>query len=162
MSRIRAKHTIPELTLRRLLHSAGIRYRLHDRRLPGVPDLVLRKDKVAVFVHGCFWHGHDCHLFKVPATRTAFWLSKISANVHRDQRVTKELLRKDWRVMVVWECSLRGRLKRDRHEVLRRMVSFAKGRRKSGCIGSKGSRVPTGILRMPIKVDTNVKQHCLA
>jgi DNA mismatch endonuclease, patch repair protein len=109
MSRIRGKDTKPEVLLRRGLHAAGLRYRLHARDLPGRPDIVLPRHRAAVLVHGCFWHGHDCPLFKLPATRPQFWAAKIAANCSRDQRVVEELTKQGWRVLTVWECSLKGR-----------------------------------------------------
>jgi DNA mismatch endonuclease (patch repair protein) len=109
MSRIRGKDTKPEMLLRRGLHAAGLRYRLHARNLPGQPDIVFPRHRAAVLVHGCFWHGHDCQLFKLPATRPQFWAKKISTNRSRDQRVVEELVKQGWRVLTVWECSLKGR-----------------------------------------------------
>ena len=111
MSRIRARDTLPELTVRRYLHARGFRYRLDDRRLPGRPDIVLRKWKTVIFVHGCFWHGHpDCRFFRMPDMRRDFWSTKIDANVARDQRNMGLLLESGWRVAVVWECALRDEL----------------------------------------------------
>lgn len=107
MSGIRGKDTKPEMLLRRGLHAAGFRYRLHDRRLPGRPDLVLPKHKAIIFVHGCFWHGHDCSLFKWPSSRADFWREKIGANVRRDLRAEGALEEQGWRIAVVWECALR-------------------------------------------------------
>ena len=108
MSRIRGKNTKPELTLRRGLHALGFRFRLHRKDLPGCPDLVFPGRRAAIFVHGCFWHGHACPMCKMPATRTEFWQVKISGNRDRDERAVSALGAADWRVMVVWECSLRG------------------------------------------------------
>jgi DNA mismatch endonuclease (patch repair protein) len=107
MSGIRGKNTKPEWMVRRSLHSRGFRYRLHARDLPGKPDLVLPKYKAAIFIHGCFWHGHDCHLFKWPSTREEFWRLKIEGNVARDARAIDSLVEKGWRVATVWECGLR-------------------------------------------------------
>ncbi|WP_338062891.1 very short patch repair endonuclease [Sphingosinithalassobacter portus] len=110
MSAIRGKNTKPELLLRRALHSAGLRYRLHGAALPGKPDLVFAKYRAVVFVHGCFWHRHeDCRFATVPATRPEFWRAKFSANVRRDARNAAELLDMGWRVAVVWECALKDR-----------------------------------------------------
>lgn len=108
MSRIKGKDTKPELLLRRGLHARGLRYRLHDRALPGRPDLVFPKYKTAVFVHGCFWHAHGCNLSKLPSTRQIFWSSKLAANVERDRRAINELVSAGWHVLVIWECALRG------------------------------------------------------
>ena len=108
MQRIRARNTRPEIYVRRLLHRHGLRFRLHRRDLPGQPDIVLPRHRLALFVHGCFWHGHTCALFKVPATRTEFWLAKIAANTARDQRAFEALGALGWRRGCVWECALKG------------------------------------------------------
>ena len=108
MASIRGKDTKPELILRRALHARGFRYRLHDRMLPGRPDLVFRRFRAVCFVHGCFWHRHEaCPYATVPATRQEFWQAKFRANVERDRRARKELLEAGWRVAIVWECALR-------------------------------------------------------
>jgi DNA mismatch endonuclease (patch repair protein) len=109
MAGIRGKNTKPEIQIRQRLHRLGYRFRLHDKRLPGVPDLVLRKHNAVIFVHGCFWHGHSCHLFKMPGSRTPFWLDKIAGNRRRDESNLKSLQELGWRTCVVWECALRGR-----------------------------------------------------
>jgi len=108
MSRIRSKHTKPELVVRRLLHAMGLRFRLHDRSLPGTPDIVLRKYRRAVLIHGCFFHSHrSCHLAYVPKTRKAFWRAKFTQNIERDRVVAKALRRAGWKITVVWECETR-------------------------------------------------------
>lgn len=107
MSGIRGKDTKPEVLIRKALHAQGFRYRLHDKSLPGKPDLAFPKYKAVVFIHGCFWHGHDCRYFKVPQTRTAFWLDKINANRQRDVRQLAQLKQAGWRVLVIWECATR-------------------------------------------------------
>lgn len=109
MSRIRGKDTKIELEVRHALHALGFRYRLGGAGLPGRPDIVLPKYRTVVFVHGCFWHGHNCHLFRLPKTRTEFWEKKIEANRVRDQRVAHELESQGWKVETLWECELRGR-----------------------------------------------------
>ena len=109
MAGIRSKDTQPELLLRRALHRSGFRYRLHVGDLPGRPDLVFPKYRAVLFAHGCFWHGHGCHLFKWPATRTRFWRDKINGNRANDVRTSTALTGCGWRVGVVWECALRGR-----------------------------------------------------
>lgn len=107
MSRIRGKDTRPEMVVRRFLHAKGMRYHLHDRKLPGTPDLVFPSRKVAVFVHGCFWHGHEgCKRATLPATRTEFWFEKIKANVERDRRAEASLHEAGWKVIVVWQCEI--------------------------------------------------------
>lgn len=107
MSGIRGRDTKPEMLIRKALHAQGLRYRLHEKTLPGKPDLVFPKYKAVVFIHGCFWHGHDCHYFKVPQTRTDFWLAKIADNKVRDERQLQQLQKAGWRVLVVWECATR-------------------------------------------------------
>lgn len=107
MAGIREKNTAPELLIRQNLHRLGFRFRLHDKRLPGKPDLLLPKHRAVIFVHGCFWHGHDCPAFKWPTTRAEFWRTKIERNCENDRRHTKELREMGWRICVVWECSVR-------------------------------------------------------
>lgn len=108
MSGIRGVDTKPEWAIRSGLHRLGLRYRLHDRSLPGRPDLVLPKYRVVVLVHGCFWHGHDCRYFKWPRTRAEFWREKIVQNQNRDHRQIDQLRKDGWRVLVVWECAVRA------------------------------------------------------
>lgn len=108
MSGIQGKNSLPELQVRRLLFAAGFRFRLHRRDLAGRPDIVLPGRKVAIFVHGCFWHAHrGCKYAKTPSTRTEFWTSKLQANVERDQRAVTELVSAGWRVLCIWECATR-------------------------------------------------------
>ena len=109
MRGIRGKDTKPEVRLRKALFARGFRYRLHVHALPGSPDFVLPKYRAAIFVHGCFWHGHDCHLFRLPATRTEFWRDKIESNRQRDTRTLLELQAASWRVLTVWECAMKGK-----------------------------------------------------
>jgi DNA mismatch endonuclease (patch repair protein) len=118
MSRVRSRNTKPELTVRRGLHALGFRYLVNDRRLPGTPDIVLPKWQAAVFVNGCFWHGHDCHLFKLPATRTGFWQKKIEGNRERDRLTAIKLHERGWRVGVVWECAIKGKKRHDLPDLL--------------------------------------------
>jgi DNA mismatch endonuclease, patch repair protein len=108
MSGIRGRNTKPELLIRRALHARGYRYRLHSAQIPGRPDLVLRKFRAAIFVHGCFWHGHDCPLFRLPGTRAEFWEAKIARNRARDAAVAAALLDSGWRQLTIWECAMRG------------------------------------------------------
>lgn len=112
MSGIRNANTKPELLIRSLLHKKGFRFRLHQKNLPGKPDLVLTKYHAVVFVHGCFWHGHHCPLFKLPATRRDFWKNKIEQNQLRDSKHLLSLKQSGWRVGIIWECAVRGK-KRD-------------------------------------------------
>lgn len=108
MAGIKGKDTRPELVVRRGLHALGFRYLLHDRRLPGKPDMVLPRWHAVIFVHGCFWHGHDCPLFRWPGTRQDFWRQKIGRNQERDAEVEAELDRTGWRMLKIWECSMKG------------------------------------------------------
>lgn len=108
MSRIRGRDTKPELLIRRGLHARGYRFRLHHRSLPGRPDIVFPARRAAILIHGCFWHGHSCPMFRLPTTRAELWLSKIQANRARDARVAEELTAAGWRQLTVWECALRG------------------------------------------------------
>ena len=109
MSNIGGKNTKPELIVRKLLHSLGYRFRLHNATLPGKPDITLRKHNSTIFVNGCFWHGHDCPIFRLPKSRTEFWRSKINTNRARDQKNIKLLRANGWRVLVIWECALKGK-----------------------------------------------------
>lgn len=121
MSQIKSKDTSPELQLRRQLFARGYRYRLHDKRLPGKPDLVFPKRRKVIFVNGCFWHGHECRGGKprVPKSRTEYWGPKIAANRERDAFQQAELIKLGWKVLVVWECDLK-----DKDEALRRAIEF--------------------------------------
>jgi DNA mismatch endonuclease, patch repair protein len=127
MSGIRGKDTRPEMLLRKALHAAGFRFRLHDRRLPGKPDIVLPRWRAVILVHGCFWHGHDCHLFKVPSSRTGFWLEKIEGNRQRDSHASERLLAGGWRVATVWECSLKGRTRQPFEDLMAQLVRWLTG-----------------------------------
>lgn len=109
MSGIRGRDTKPERLVRKALHARGFRYRLNVGSLPGRPDMVFPKYRATVFVHGCFWHGHDCALFRAPDTRAGKWAAKISRNRARDGEVREALHEAGWRQLVIWECSIRGR-----------------------------------------------------
>ncbi len=109
MSGIRSKDTRPEIALRKALHRLGFRYRLHSPAVPGKPDMIFPAYHAAVFVHGCFWHGHDCAFFKAPQTRREFWLKKIARNRARDVLVRNLVAAAGWRQLIVWECAIRGR-----------------------------------------------------
>lgn len=108
MSGVRSKNTQPEMVIRKALHQRGYRYRLHDKSLPGRPDLVFPGKKAVIQVQGCFWHMHGCHLFRWPSTRVDFWQQKIEGNARRDQRNLFLLNAAGWRVLTVWECALKG------------------------------------------------------
>lgn len=105
MSRIKGKNTKPEILVRRFLFGNGFRYRLYSNKLPGKPDIVLPKYHTVIFVHGCFWHGHEnCKQYKIPSSNTLFWNAKINYNRIRDERVRNELMTKGWKVITVWNC----------------------------------------------------------
>jgi DNA mismatch endonuclease (patch repair protein) len=109
MSRVRGKNTTPELLLRSILHKAGYRYSLHRRDLPGKPDIVFAPRRKVIFVHGCFWHGHQkCNQGRPPRSNEAFWSDKLAANLARDRKATEELIMDGWQVYVVWTCNLRS------------------------------------------------------
>ncbi len=112
MAGIRGKNTKPELAIRSALHRRGFRYRLHRKDLPGKPDLVFAGRGAVIFVHGCFWHGHNCHLFRWPKSREDFWRTKIGKNIERDQRQYQALAETGWRIGTVWECALKGKTRR--------------------------------------------------
>ena len=108
MSRIKGKDTKPEMLVRKFLHSNSYRYRLHDRKLPGKPDIVLRKYNTLIFIHGCFWHGHtNCKYYVVPKTRTEWWLNKINGNIANDTKAVTTLKKEGWKVILIWECGLK-------------------------------------------------------
>lgn len=135
MSGIRATNTKPEMLIRRGLHALGLRYRLHVGGMPGKPDLVFPAKRVAVFVHGCFWHGHDCALFRWPATRPEFWRAKIAGNIDRDRRARVQLIEDNWRVLEIWECTLKGRERRPVQDILSDCVAFIQGSESFAAIG---------------------------
>lgn len=121
MSRIKGKDTKPEMLVRKFLFSKGYRYRLHDKKLPGKPDLVLPKYKTVIFVHGCFWHGHDgCRYFVIPKTRTEWWLNKINGNKRNDIKNLEKLHQEGWKVINIFECELKKNNREMTLENLRR------------------------------------------
>lgn len=124
MAAIRSKNTKPELLIRKGLHAAGCRFRLHVRNMSGKPDLVLPRYRAVVFVNGCFWHGHQCAMFKLPSTRSEFWREKIGQNVERDTLAQRALLEQGWRVCVVWECALRGRNRLPEGNAIQKITSW--------------------------------------
>lgn len=121
MSRIRSKNTQPEILVRKFLFANGFRYRINDKRLPGKPDIVLPKYKTVIFINGCFWHGHEnCKYFKLPSTRSEWWLDKINKNKVRDNEKNQNLKDEKWQVLVIWECELRSKIK---DEILNNLYS---------------------------------------
>jgi len=108
MSHVRGKNSRPEMIVRRALHKSGLRYRIHSKSVPGHPDVSIKKFKIALFVNGCFWHGHEgCRYAYVPKSNRDFWIKKIDRNRARDENVHSELLREGWHIFIVWECELR-------------------------------------------------------
>lgn len=111
MSKIRGKDTKPEMIVRKFLHSMGFRYRLHDKKLPGKPDIVLPKYKTVINIHGCFWHGHEgCKYFVIPKTRTEWWMEKIMNTKNKDLANYQKLNEEGWKIIVIWECELKTKL----------------------------------------------------
>lgn len=122
MSRIRAKNTKPEMLVRRFLHSRGFRYKLHDKTLPGKPDIVLPKYKTVILIHGCFWHGHEgCKYFTLPKTRAEWWEAKISRNKELNKKHLRELKKSGWKVIEIWECDLKNYLDQTLNQLLYRL-----------------------------------------
>ncbi len=129
MSGIRGTNTKPELLLRKGLHALGFRFRLNDRSLPGKPDIVLPRYKAVIFAHGCFWHGHDCHLFKWPSTRPEFWQAKIARNRAVDERTDAALTEAGWRQAIVWECALKGKTRLPLEDVIQSCAEWLRSDR---------------------------------
>lgn len=130
MSGIRSRNTKPERLLRKALHSLGFRFRLHDTKVLGHPDLVFPKYHAVLFIHGCFWHGHDCSLFRYPETRKEFWKEKIRKNQERDAEVRKVLAGAGWRIGVVWECALKGKYRIGLEETMNGIVFWLRSEQK--------------------------------
>lgn len=108
MSKIKGKNTKPEILVRKFLFSKGFRYRLHVKGMPGKPDIVFPRYRIAIFIHGCFWHGHEsCKYFVVPKTRSDWWINKINGNIANDERATCLLAEEGWRIITIWECELK-------------------------------------------------------
>ena len=117
MAGIRGKNTKPEILIRHALHKLGFRSRLHDKSLPGKPDLVFPKYRAVILINGCFWHGHQCDLFKWPKTRETFWRAKIAGTIERDTKNLELYAKLGWRVLTIWECSIKGAFRRSPEEV---------------------------------------------
>ena len=124
MAAVRARDTKPELMIRKALHASGLRYRLNVRNLPGKPDIVLPRHRAVVFVHGCFWHRHECDLFRWPESRPEFWRDKLNTNAARDITSAEALEKGGWRQAVIWECALKGRKKRDFQDTMQRLIAW--------------------------------------
>lgn len=124
MRAIRNQDTAIEQRIALILKDRGFTYRVQDKALPGRPDFVLPAEKAIIFVHGCFWHRHHCYLFKMPATRTEFWSGKINSNVERDRRYVEQLREGGWKVLIVWECALRGKLQLEDSALIERLEEW--------------------------------------
>jgi DNA mismatch endonuclease (patch repair protein) len=142
MSRVRGRDTKPEMLIRRGLHARGFRYRLHVRELPGRPDLVFPAHHAVIFVHGCFWHGHECPLFHLPATRAEFWATKIAGNRQRDALAEAALESTGWRRLTVWECALRGRARWQDDGALDACAAFLRGHAATAQLSGRWDVVP--------------------
>lgn len=123
MSQVGQRDTGPEMRLRKALHRLGLRYRLHDKKLLGSPDIVFPRFRAVIFVHGCFWHRHGCKASTMPETHRRFWTDKFEANIKRDRRNIKALLKDGWRVMVFWECAL-NRKKSDMDSIAKKVINW--------------------------------------
>jgi DNA mismatch endonuclease, patch repair protein len=140
MARVGQKNTGAETILRSALHKAGFRYRLHDRRLPGSPDLVFPRFGAVIFVHGCYWHSHGCYKSTVPKSHRTFWIEKFTANRQRDERSIRLLLERGWRVMIVWECALLGKTAVPVQELAKRTRAWLNGQKARGQVSGNASR----------------------
>lgn len=130
MARIRGKDTAPERAVRKMLFTRGYRYRLHSDKFPGKPDIVLKKYKAVLFVNGCFWHKHTCHMFKWPQSNASFWREKISQTSAKDHQNIEKILSMGWRVCVIWECALKGKKDSDIHKIMESLFEWLKGSEK--------------------------------
>ena len=138
MRAIGTRDTAIEKRLASLLTQAGVEFRVQDASLAGRPDFVVENYRCIIFTHGCFWHHHDCYQFKVPATRTDFWLDKIGKNVARDRRDIGALCAQGWRVLIVWECALRGRMKLNDTALTERLEEWICGGGQAAQIDTQG------------------------
>jgi DNA mismatch endonuclease (patch repair protein) len=133
MRAVRSKNTAPEILVRSTLHRLGYRFRLHRRDLPGTPDLVFPARKCVIFIHGCFWHGHECARGSLPSTNVTFWQTKIGKNKERDTRAQQELKKSGWKVLAVWECEMKNKIR-----FQNRLVRFLDRKAGAGKVQSKG------------------------
>lgn len=143
MSGIKSKDTRGELSIRKGLHKLGFRYQLHRKDLPGKPDLVFPKHRAVIFVNGCFWHAHNCHMFKWPSTRVDFWKEKIGTNKIRDARNFQACIALGWKVLVIWECALKGKTRRNLDEVIHTTANWLLYDSQSAEIEGKTSSTTT-------------------
>jgi DNA mismatch endonuclease, patch repair protein len=139
MSGIRGKDTKPEMAIRKALFNQGFRYIPNDKRLPGTPDLVFPKYNAIIFIHGCFWHKHNCHLFKWPSTRPVFWKNKINRNKSVDHRNHKQLKTDGWYILTIWECALKGKTKRPLDQLVESVIHWIKYEMRDKTIRGKAN-----------------------
>jgi DNA mismatch endonuclease (patch repair protein) len=152
MSGVRGKNTRPEILLRRGLHALGFRFRLHARDIPGKPDIVFPKYRALIIVHGCFWHGHDCRYFKLPATNTDFWKTKIDGNRERDKRILRRQRQDGWRCLLVWECAIRMALRHpEKLDVISLSAQWLKGESSLATIDETGFQIQPDPLALDIE-----------
>jgi len=127
MACIKSKNTMPELVIRKALFANGFRFRVHNKKLPGMPDIVLPKYKAVIFINGCFWHGHkNCKYFRLPMTRTSFWKNKIESNRARDKRNARALRYMNWKVFTLWECKIKNTYADPARSVIRKLLRIKK------------------------------------
>lgn len=138
MRAIKNRGTVIEKKVAGLLSESGFIFREQVQDLPGKPDFVVDDYKAVIFVHGCFWHHHNCYLFKVPATRTDFWINKIHNNVKNDERVIQNILENGWRILIIWECSLKGRKQLSHNNILERIEEWLCTSAKTSYIDTNG------------------------
>lgn len=138
MRAIRNQDTAIEQRIALILKDRGFMYRVQDKALAGRPDFVVPAQQAIIFVHGCFWHRHHCYLFKMPATRTEFWTGKINSNVERDRRYVQQLQESGWKVLIIWECALRGKLRLDDDALIERLEEWLLAASQSGEIDHAG------------------------
>ncbi len=140
MSGIRGKDTKPEIFIRKGLFAKGFRFRLHSRKLPGKPDIVFPRYKAAILVHGCFWHGHRCPLFKWPSSNSGFWRKKIDRNREVDKAAIKALSGLGWRVLTVWECAIKGPCRISQNNIIRKAGTWLRSGRGNMEIQGTGGK----------------------
>jgi DNA mismatch endonuclease (patch repair protein) len=134
MARIRSHNTKPELIIRKLLFLNGYGYRLHYKKLPGSPDLALTKYKVAIFVNGCFWHYHGCPISHLPKANSPYWVNKIKRNLLRDKENCRSILALGWRILIIWECAVSGKLRLSEEQLVSKILLFINGKNEAEAI----------------------------
>lgn len=138
MRAIRSRDTKPEIFIRKMLYSAGFRYSVCPASIAGKPDLYFPRYKAVIFVHGCFWHAHGCYLFKLPQSRKDFWQQKLNNNIDRDRRNLQLLIEKGYRVLVIWECAIKGKLKLEPRHLQERIIEWLNDGKLSACVDCNG------------------------